>query len=186
MNAMDRKYCELKQSVRGLLSGQRSVTVTTDIWTSRAGDGYFSLTAHYITDHFVMHSSQLHCHHMPGVHDHMHISEGITSALMEWCINLDDIVAFVTHNGSNIKKSVKEDLDKLHLPCAGHTLNLSVQKAFSVPEIQTAISRAKKVVEHFNRSRLHYKELEEKQQLLGLTKHKLIQGFSIDGTLCTT
>ena len=123
-----------------------------------------------------MHSSQLHCHHMPGVHDHMHISEGITSAVMEWCINLDDIVAFVTDNGSNIKKSVKEDLDKLHLPCAGHTLNLSVQKAFSVPEIQTAISRAKKVVEHFNRSRLHYEKLEEKQQLLGLTKHKLIQG----------
>ena len=176
MNAMDRKYCELKRSVRGLLSGQRSVTVTTDIWTSRAGDGYFSLTAHYITDQFVMHSSQLHCHHMPGVHDHVHISEGITSALVEWCINLDDIVAFVTDNGSNIKKSVKEDLDKLHLPCAGHTLNLSVQKAFSVPEIQTAISRAKKVVEHFNRSRLHYEELEEKQQLLGLTKHKLIQG----------
>ena len=51
-----------------------------------------------------------------------------------------------------------------------------MQKAFSVPEIQTAISRAKKVVEHFNRSHLHYEELEEKQQPLGLTKHKLIQG----------
>ena len=51
-----------------------------------------------------------------------------------------------------------------------------MQKAFSVPDIQTAISRAKKVVEHFNRSRLHYEELQEKQQLLGLTKHKLIQG----------
>ena len=176
MNAIDRKYCELKRSVRGLLSGQRSVTLTTDIWTSRAGDGYFSLTAHYITDQFVMHSSQLHCHHMPGAHDHTHISEGITSALTEWCIHSDDIVAFVTDNGSNIKKSVKEDLNKLHLSCAGHTLNLSVQKAFSVPDIQTAISRAKKVVEHFNRSRLHYEELQEKQQLLGLTKHKLIQG----------
>ena len=91
-----------------------------------------------------MHSSQLHWHYMPGVHDHTHISEGITSALTEWCIHSDDIVAFVTDNGSNIKKSVKEDLNKLHLPCAGHTLNLSVQKAFSVPD--TAISRAKKVV----------------------------------------
>lgn len=89
----------------------------------------------------------------------------------------------MTDNGSNIKKSVKEDLNKLHLPCAGHTLNLSVQKAFSVPEIQTAISQAKKVVEHFNRSHLHYEELEEKQQLLGLTKHKLFKEFSIDGTL---
>jgi len=31
------------------------------------------------------------------------------------------------------------------------------------------------VVEHFNRSHIHHEELEEKQQLLGLNKHKLIQ-----------
>ena len=83
---------------------------------------------------------------------------------------------FVTDNGSNIKKSLKDDLRKLNLPCAGHTLNLSVQKAFSVPELKSAISRAKKVVEHFNKSRLDLEELHEKQQSLGLPKHKLIQG----------
>ena len=65
----------------------------------------------------------------------------------------------------------------MHLPWQA-TLNLSVQKAFVIPEVQTAISCAKKVVEHFNRSHLHYEELEEKQQqLLGLDKHKLILGF---------
>ena len=175
MTGLEKKYTELKRQVRGLLSGQRCVTLTTDMWTSRAGDGYFSLTSHFITDEFLMYSSQLHCHHMPGTHDHTHISAGITRALREWCVNLDDVVAFVTDNGSNVKKSVKDDLEKLHLPCAGHTLNLSVQKAFAVPEVQTAISRAKKVVEHFNRSRIHHEELEEKQQLLGLDKHKLIQ-----------
>ena len=84
-------------------------------------------------------------------------------------------MGIVTDNGSNVKKSIKDDLEKLHLPCAGHTLNLSVQKAFVIPEVQTAISRVKKVVEHFNRSRIHHEELEEKQQLLGLDKHKLIQ-----------
>ena len=103
-----------------------------------------------------MHSNQLHYHHMPGVHDHTKISEGITSALTEWCVHLDDVVAFVTDNGNNVKKPVKEDLDKLHLSCASHTLNLSAQEAFVIPEVQSAISQAKKVVEHFNRSRLHY------------------------------
>ena len=53
----------------------------------------------------------------------------ITDALADWCIQLDiDVVAFVTDNGSN-------DLNKLNLPCAGHTLNLSVQRAFLLPEL---------------------------------------------------
>ena len=130
----------------------------TDMWTSRGGDGYFLLTTRYKTEEFEMQSRHLQCHHLPGVHDHIHISEAITDALAEWCIQLDtDVVAFVTDNASNIKKSLKHDLGILNLPCAGHTLNLAVQKAFSLPEVHTAISRAKKVVEHFNRSRLHLK-----------------------------
>jgi len=176
-NLIDRKYCELKHSVRGSLSGQWWLTLTTDMWTSRARDGYFSLTVHYITEEFKMHSSQLQCQHLPGVHDHIHISEAITSALSEWYIQLDKgVVVFVTDNGSNIKKSLKDDLRKLNIPCAGHTLNLSVQKAFSVPELKTAIIRDKKVVEYFKKSRLDLEEVDEKQQLLGLPKHKLIQG----------
>ena len=91
MNGVDRKYCELKHTVRGFLSGQRCVTLTTDMWTSRAGDEYFSLTAHFITDQFLMHSSQLHCHHMPGVHDHtniilLHLRSGVFIWMMLWLL----------------------------------------------------------------------------------------------------
>ena len=119
MNLVDRKYRELKRSVQGSLSGQQYVTLTIDMWTSRAGDGYFSLTAHYLTEEFEMYSSHLQCHHLPGVHDHTHISEAITDALSEWYIQLDiNFVAFVTDNRSNIKKSLKDDLYKLNLPCA--------------------------------------------------------------------
>ena len=74
--------------------------LTTDMWTSRAGDGYCLLTVHHVTERFKMHSSQLQCQHLPGVHDH---SEAITGALCEWRIQLGkDIVAFVTDNISNI------------------------------------------------------------------------------------
>ena len=174
MNLIDRKYSELKRSVRGSLSGQQCVTLTTDMWTSRAGEGYFSL-------HNIILLKSLKCtvvtYSAIIYLGHTHISDAITDALADWCIQLDtDVVAFVTDNGSNIKKSSKDDLNKLNLPCAGHTLNLSVQRAFLLPEVHTAISRAKKVVEHFNKSRLDLEELEEKQQLLGLPKHKLIQG----------
>ena len=78
--------------------------LTTDMWTSRTGEGYFSLTAH-ITEEFEIHSSHLQLHLLPGVHDHVHISEVINDSHADWCVQLDtDVVAF---NGSNIKKSLK-------------------------------------------------------------------------------
>ena len=176
MNYIDQKYCKLKLSVRRSLRGQQCVTLTTDMWTSRAGDGYFSLTVHYVTEKFEMVTNQLQCQHLPGEHDHAHISEAITAALSEWYIQLDeDVVAFVTDNGSNIKKSLKDDLRILNLPCSGHTLNLSGQKAFTLPDVCTAVARATKEVEHFNKSRLDFEKLEEQQKLLGLPNHKLIQ-----------
>ena len=50
-----------------------------------------------------------------------------------------------------------------------------MQRAFALPVVHTAVARARKVVEHFNKSRLDFEKLEEKQQLLGLPHHKLIQ-----------
>lgn len=41
--------------------------------------------------------------------------------------------------------------------------------------MHTAVTRAKKVVVHFNKSHLDLEKLQEKQQLLSLPKHKLIQ-----------
>ena len=63
-----------------------------------------------------MYSSHLQCHHLTGVHDHVHISEVINDSIADWRIQLDtDIVAFVTDNGNSIKKSLKIDLNKLNL-----------------------------------------------------------------------
>ena len=109
MEVIDRKYTE-----HGLIGGESSVTLTTDVWTSRAGDGYFSLTCHYITTDFSLNHSSLLCCHMPGSHDHTRTSEAITDSLKEWCINLANVTAFTTDNGCNIVKAVKEDPGKLH------------------------------------------------------------------------
>ena len=43
-----------------------------------------------------------------------------------------------------------------------------MQKAFTLPEVHT-------LVEYFNKSRFDFAKLEEKQKLLGLPNHKLIQ-----------
>ena len=74
-----------------------------------------------------------------------------------------------TDNGSNIK-TVKWRLGFIHLPCAG----LSSSSALKVPAISTALSRCKKVITHFNQSRIDREELHLKQQQLGLPGHALI------------
>jgi len=135
MNVIDRKYTEVKRTVCGAMIGQNCVTLTTDMWTSCAGNGYFFLTANYITSDFEMKHSSLQCHHTLGTHEHSHIAGAISTSTGEWCIDLErDVTAFTTDNGSSIVKAVEQDLGKLRLPCAGHTLNLSVQKAFEVQQ----------------------------------------------------
>ena len=143
------------------------MSLTTDLWTSKAGDAYISLTAHFVCRNFEMMHRNLETHHLPGVHDHSHLANALHDSTSEWCIDLDHVSAFTT---DNIVKTVKEDLVVIHLPCAGHTLNLAVQSALKVPAISTALSRC-----HFNQSRIDREELHLKQQQLGLPGHALIQ-----------
>ena len=86
----------------------------------------------------------LETHHLPGVHDNSHLASALCGSSSEWCIDLNHVSAFTTDNGSNIVKTVKEDLEVTHLPCAGHTLNLAVQSALKVSAISTALNCCKK------------------------------------------
>ena len=144
--------------------------LTTDMWTSRAGNGYISLTTHSVLPTFEMTNL------IPGEHDHTHIAEALQSATEEWGIDLPVIVtAFVTYNGCNIVKCIEDDLHILRVPCAGHALNLGVQAALKEPRLTTILARCRKTVQHFNKSRLDSEDLTAKQDLLGVPKHKLTQ-----------
>ena len=46
---------------------------TTDMWKSQAGDGYFSLTAHYIDTDFNLKHHCLLCRLTPRSHNHTHL-----------------------------------------------------------------------------------------------------------------
>ena len=85
------------------------------------------------------------------------------------------VSCFTTDNGSNIVKTIKDDLQKMHIPCAGHTLNLSVDAALKERSLTTAIACCQKLVTHFHQSRLDCEALAPKQEL---PKHSLIQDVS--------
>lgn len=72
-------------------------------------------------------------------------------------------------------KAIDEDLQKIRIPCAGHTLNLSVHAALSVRSVVNAVSHCRKIVTHFNHSRLDREELTLKQKQLELSQHSQIK-----------
>ena len=179
MDLIDQKYHVLKERIGNQVAQQCVLSLTTDMWTSRAGDGYISLTAHYITDDSELSHQNLSMCHFPGTHDHSNIAEILQKLANTWHIDLGEQVScFTTDNGSNIVKSLKDELNKMHIPCAGHTLNLSVEAGLKERTLSSAVARCRKIVTHFNQSRVDREMLSSKQELLGIPKHSLIKDVS--------
>ena len=98
---INKLYDETKAKVINILSKQHDVPLTTDMWTSHAGNGYISLTCHCVLPDFKLFHKNLQKRHLPDVHDHVHITKALESAAEECGIELSTVVAFVTDNGSN-------------------------------------------------------------------------------------
>ena len=64
-----------KRRIRETIASADFVSCTTDMWSSHSGDGYISLTCHFITPEFKMCYHNLQAHHFPGRHDHVMISQ---------------------------------------------------------------------------------------------------------------
>ena len=144
---------------------------------SKRGDGYISLslTCHFLTSDIQIFHRNLTTQHLPGIHDHTNTAEAI-KLCVEWCIEIIfQVSAFTNDNGSNIVKALNEDIPKIHIPCAGHNLNLSVHAALTIHSVQKAVARCRKIVAQFNHSRLDREELVKKQKQLEIPQHSLIK-----------
>jgi len=85
----------------------------------------------------------------------------------------EKVIAATTDNGTNVIKAI-ELLEYFHMPCVGHTLNLAVKKCFELNQVARALARVHKLVGHFHRSTKAMSKLREKQQLLDIVCHQLI------------
>ena len=167
-------YTSEKRRIRGIVASAEFVSCTTDMWSSHCGDGYISLTCHFITSDFKMCFHNLRTHHFPGTHNRTTISQALITAGNDWCTSLDkQVVAFITDSGSNVVKAL-ESMNVLRLACAGHTLNLAVQKALQIAPISTPLARCRKLVSHFHKSRVDNDEFIKNQLMFNdIPKHKL-------------
>lgn len=166
-------YVDVQQKVRVVLSAANYCSVTTDLWTSKYQTrAYITLTCHLIDDDWNLNSFVLTTSEVAEDHTSENLVTVLDTLMKEWEIR-ETVVGTSTDNGSNIIKAVKE-MGLFNMPCVGHTLNLAVKKSFEINRVARALARIRKLVGHFHRSNKAASRLREKQQLLGIKDHCLI------------
>ena len=157
---LDIEYQEKKETVRNLLSQQPSVALTTDIWSSRARQGYITVTSHFIDEKWNMRRGVLATHHMPESHTGENIAKRILETKAEFLIKE---VAGISHdNAANMKLAARQ-LDVSSILCFGHTLQLAIQEGLSHPSTTECLKSCKALVMHFNQSPLATTALKTRQ-----------------------
>ncbi|XP_072394799.1 E3 SUMO-protein ligase ZBED1-like [Diabrotica undecimpunctata] len=177
------KICSLE--VKEKLQGVEYIALTTDIWSSDSQKSYISVTAHFIKD-VKLHSIVISTTELSEHHTSLNIANALRTILLNWEI-FDKIVTIVTDNASNMKKAVKDFLNKRNDFCVAHTLNLVVKDCISKNNendrnsdlknaaVLDVILKSRAIVAHFKQSIKSSNTLRDKQRQMNLDIIKLKQ-----------
>jgi len=130
-------------TLKNQLSQLESVSLTLDSWSSSAHMPYLGVTVHWVTSKFEPHELLLSMEELPYPHGATEIQEHLVNLAAEWEIS-SKITAIVTDNGSNIKKACNNMQIGKRVPCAVHTLQLSVGRGLNVA--RTLINKCKYLI----------------------------------------
>ena len=164
-----------KEQVTAVTGIAKSFALTTDCWTSRANVAFIGVTFHTITDDWELKSVTLENQELAEAHTADNLAEALRNVLNKWSINEHQLSGVTVDNALNIQKAVTEVLQWKCLGCFGHTVNLCVKAGLKQAEVHTAVSRCGRLVTYFRKSTRAAHILEEKQEALGVQKHKLLQ-----------
>lgn len=165
-------YYDIKNKVKSKLDSVEHISLTTDTWTSRNGEGYMSLTAHFINEKWEMESCLLECFCLTDRHTAENLSQNLLTFATDWNIK-DKVDAVITDGAANMAAAIR--LTKwLHLPCLAHKLNLVAMSALKV--IVNIHDKAKNIVNYFHRSTValeKFKSLQLQMNVCGKNKEPL-------------
>lgn len=100
-NYLPAAYEECRNLIKENLKNITKVCLTTDCWSSACNDSYLSLTAHYITEEFIMESVLLDCVLFMGSHTSVNLATKIKEITDSYELS-DKILLVVSDNASNI------------------------------------------------------------------------------------
>ncbi|XP_051998856.1 E3 SUMO-protein ligase ZBED1-like [Xyrauchen texanus] len=175
-NVLPQLYNKVKAKLVEDLSNAKFIALTTDGWTSRATQSFITITTHYITDNWVIANPVLQTRAVYESHTSDHLSEILQGAVAEWKIDRENAtVPVTTDNAKNIVNAVNAAGFSPNIRCFAHTVNLASQRGMSVNQMSRLLGRVRKVVTFFHRSTTAAAVLKDKQEMLQLPTHKLIQ-----------
>ena len=152
---MEKIYNEHKEAIIDCMR-RKVVSLTSDMWTSAAVQGFITVTGHFIQDwelkNIVM------------------ATKIMTDICEEFSVSRK--LAFVTDSASNMTITAAE-CDALHVICFIHTLQLAIEDGLKTEQISKTLSASRKLFGHFSHSSLALNVLLEKQG--GERKLKLVQ-----------
>ena len=168
------KYETVRAAIQKQLEQTSHCVVTTDLWTSgHQQRAYAALTVHFVDGEFKFQSKCLQTMEVTQDHTAESLKEVLTDMLCSWKID-SKVCGAVTDNASNMVNTFRL-LGIQHFPCIAHTLQLAIQRGLEVPRVQRVLGRCKKLVSHFKKSTKETYKLREKQSMLKLPTHALIQ-----------
>lgn len=142
----------------------KSVSITTDCWTSCNNDGFIAVTAHFIDDNFQIKSILLEVSSCSVNHTSINLANELTRITSDWGVE-NKILLALSDNAANIKKAISEELHWKHLGCLAHTINLIVKDALVT--VDPLISKVSDIVSHFKRSTVAKNKLDFYQKQNG-------------------
>ena len=128
----------------------KSVSLTTDMWTSRSGQGYIGITCSYIDSKFTLHEITLTVNYVRYPHTAEHITESLEEILEDWKLR-EKVFVITTDNAANMKKAVSNMNAIQWQGCDAHTLQLIIGKGL-VP-VKVLVKRVKCLIEFFMSSK---------------------------------
>ena len=168
------KYRATRAVIKNQLAAVENYAGTTDLWTSlHQQRAYISLTAHFVDSDFNHQSKCLQTLEIPQDHDASSLKDVLSSMFHDWKIP-GKLCGGITDNASNMVDAFRQ-LAIDHFPCVAHTLQFSIGRGLDVPRVQRVIGRCKKLITHFKKSTKETYKLQEKQEMLKLPEHMLIQ-----------
>ena len=181
MHSITSKYNTIKDLVLRKIKSCTAVSFTTDMWTYNQMEGYMTVTAHFISEDWRLHSFMLETKVMEVSHTAANIAERLCEVLEEFEIPAEKRVAVIHDDAANMVLCAKLLYDNPSwgniqgVCCAVHTLQLCINAALKQDPICRPIAAGRRLVGHFKKSAKATAALTAKQKQQKVTEHKLIQ-----------
>ena len=162
------------------LQSVAACSLTTDAWTSKATQGYTTVTVHFLTDSWEMESAVIETTLFPGSHTGDNIAEKIWCAASRVDLTPQQVQAVVHDEARNAElagRLLTERFGWQSVTCAAHLLQTCVRHVLDGSKpIEKLLSASRKLVGHFRHSSQATEALLAKQVQMGSERpQKLVQ-----------